>query len=160
AVFVFNQRAYVDVLIAASLVRTDFTVADQPLAANPLVSTIARIAGGASGPPETLTDAVKKRRVSVLAAPEGPGAPGERVGPFEEGPFRMAMEADVPVVPIVIRNGDVLGPRHARVLRPGTVDVAVLPPIDVSTWTARNLATRVAAVRQTFVETLNDWPPA
>ena len=43
-------------------------------------------------------------------------------------------------------------------MRPGTVDIAVLPPIDVSGWTKRDLDRRIAAVRGLFVKTLEDWP--
>jgi putative phosphoserine phosphatase/1-acylglycerol-3-phosphate O-acyltransferase len=38
------------------------------------------------------------------------------------------------------------------------VDVVVLPPVRVEGWTQRDLARRIAAVRQSFVDTLERWP--
>jgi putative phosphoserine phosphatase/1-acylglycerol-3-phosphate O-acyltransferase len=80
------------------------------------------------------------------------------VGDFKKGAFRMAMAARVPIVPIVIRNVEDIGSRNSGTMRPGTVDVAVLQPIDVSRWTKRDLDRRMGAVRALFVKALQDWP--
>jgi putative phosphoserine phosphatase/1-acylglycerol-3-phosphate O-acyltransferase len=68
------------------------------------------------------------------------------------------MAAKVPVVPIVIRNVDDIGSRSSGTMRPGVVDVAVLPPIPVSDWTLRDLDRHIAEVRRLFLDTLEDWP--
>jgi putative phosphoserine phosphatase / 1-acylglycerol-3-phosphate O-acyltransferase len=68
------------------------------------------------------------------------------------------MAAKVPIVPIVIRNVEDIGSRNSGTMRPGTVDVAVLQPIDVSRWTRRDLDGRIAGVRALFVKALQDWP--
>jgi putative phosphoserine phosphatase / 1-acylglycerol-3-phosphate O-acyltransferase len=96
--------------------------------------------------------------ISILVAPEGTRVEGAGVGEFKKGAFRMAMAAKVPIVPIVIRNVEDIGSRSSGTMRPGTVDVAVLPPIDVGSWTKRDLDRRIAAVRGLFVEMLEDWP--
>jgi putative phosphoserine phosphatase/1-acylglycerol-3-phosphate O-acyltransferase len=70
----------------------------------------------------------------------------------------MAMQAGVPIVPVVLRNADVLGSRNSAALRPGTVDVAVLPPVPTTDWTLENLPERIDAVREMFLATLADWP--
>lgn len=44
------------------------------------------------------------------------------------------------------------------VARRGTVDVAVLAPIDVSGWNPADLDDRVEQVRRLFLETLVEWP--
>jgi putative phosphoserine phosphatase/1-acylglycerol-3-phosphate O-acyltransferase len=68
------------------------------------------------------------------------------------------MQAGVPIVPIVIRNaGDVMW-RGSVLIRPGTVDVAVLAPIATDEWTADELDERIAEVRDQYLETLEDWP--
>ena len=41
---------------------------------------------------------------------------------------------------------------------PGTVDVAVFPPIPVQDWTVETLPDRIAEVRQLYLDTLADWP--
>jgi putative phosphoserine phosphatase/1-acylglycerol-3-phosphate O-acyltransferase len=61
-------------------------------------------------------------------------------------------------VPIVIRNAEDIGARDAFFMRPGTVEITVLPPISVADWTLDDLEERIAAVRDLFVSTLDDWP--
>ena len=70
----------------------------------------------------------------------------------------MAMAVGIPVVPIVIRNAEIIAARNSTTMNPGTVDVAVFPPISVSDWTVETLSDRIAEVRQLYVDTLADWP--
>jgi putative phosphoserine phosphatase/1-acylglycerol-3-phosphate O-acyltransferase len=70
----------------------------------------------------------------------------------------MAMQGEVPVVPVVIRNaGEIMAP-HSYVVNPGTVQVVVLPPVDTSTWTAETIDQHRDEVRQMYVDTLAHWP--
>jgi putative phosphoserine phosphatase/1-acylglycerol-3-phosphate O-acyltransferase len=94
---------------------------------------------------------------SITLAPEGTRSVTPRVGPFKKGAFHLAMQAGVPVVPIVIRNAGQLQWRGSNVIRSGEIDVAVLPPITVASWSRAELGDRVAEVRQLFVDALDDW---
>jgi putative phosphoserine phosphatase/1-acylglycerol-3-phosphate O-acyltransferase len=38
------------------------------------------------------------------------------------------------------------------------VDIAVLPPIDVTDWTVDDLPKRIDQVRELYVDTLASWP--
>lgn len=169
AVFVFNHRTNFDGFIAAALVRTGFTgVAKSELRHDPFMGTLGRVAdvafvdrGDTARAIESLAPLLAQlqtKGLSILAAPEGTRVIGTAVGEFKKGPFRMAMAAGVPVVPIIIRNADRLGSRSDTVMRPGTVDVVVGEPIPVTDWTLDDLDERIAAVRRRFVDTLADWP--
>jgi putative phosphoserine phosphatase/1-acylglycerol-3-phosphate O-acyltransferase len=70
----------------------------------------------------------------------------------------MAMQAGVPVVPIVIRNAGELMWRGSLLVRPGTIDVAVLPPVETAAWRREDLDDHVEGVRRQFIATLDDWP--
>jgi putative phosphoserine phosphatase/1-acylglycerol-3-phosphate O-acyltransferase len=96
--------------------------------------------------------------VSLSIAPEGTRSTTGILGPFKKGAFHVAMQAGVPVVPVVLRNADVLGPASATMMRPGKVQLAVLPPVPTADWSVKDLNARVAEVRQMFVDTLEDWP--
>jgi putative phosphoserine phosphatase / 1-acylglycerol-3-phosphate O-acyltransferase len=96
--------------------------------------------------------------LSVAVAPEGTRSYTPEVGPFKKGAFHIAMQAGVPVIPVVIRNAGEICRRNAMVARPGTVDVAILDPIDVSAWDPGDLDDKVAEVRRLFVDTLLNWP--
>jgi putative phosphoserine phosphatase/1-acylglycerol-3-phosphate O-acyltransferase len=98
--------------------------------------------------------------VSLAIAPEGTRSTTGELGPFKKGAFHVAMQAGVPIVPVVLRNTDVLGPASATFMRSGTVQVAVLPPVPTTGWTAKTIGARVDEVRQLFVDTLDDLPDA
>jgi putative phosphoserine phosphatase/1-acylglycerol-3-phosphate O-acyltransferase len=68
------------------------------------------------------------------------------------------MSAGIPIVPIVIRNAEVIAARDSSTFNPGTVDVVVYPPIPVDDWTRDNLPERIAEVRDLYLDTLKDWP--
>jgi putative phosphoserine phosphatase/1-acylglycerol-3-phosphate O-acyltransferase len=64
------------------------------------------------------------------------------------------MQAGVPILPIVIHNAIDVQPKGDFVFRPATVLVEVLDPIDPSTWTAEDMATRIAEVRNLYLRKL------
>jgi putative phosphoserine phosphatase/1-acylglycerol-3-phosphate O-acyltransferase len=168
AVFIFNHQSGLDVAIVGSLIRHDLTgVAKQEAARDPRFAPIGFIVdvayidrSNSKQARAALEPAVRKLRdgVSIAIAPEGTRSPTQRLGPFKKGAFHLAMQAGVPIVPIVIRNAGDLMWRGSFVIRPGTVDVAVLPPIDVADWTPDELVERVAEVHDAFARTLEEWP--
>jgi putative phosphoserine phosphatase / 1-acylglycerol-3-phosphate O-acyltransferase len=48
--------------------------------------------------------------------------------------------------------------RDALTIKPGTVQVAVLPPIDVSAWPADQVRNKTREVQEQFADTLAHWP--
>jgi putative phosphoserine phosphatase/1-acylglycerol-3-phosphate O-acyltransferase len=101
---------------------------------------------------------IREERMSLCVSPEGTRSVTPRLSRFKKGPFHIAMQAEVPLVPIVLRNvGEVMW-RGAQVVRPGTVDVVVLPPVDTSEFQVETLDEHVRAVRDQFVETMAHWP--
>ena len=77
--------------------------------------------------------------------------------PHFEGAFHTAMQAGVPVVPIVIRNAGELMWRDAQLMHPGTIEVRVLPPVATSEWEPATVAAHAEEVRDMFVHTLANW---
>ena len=168
AVFIFNHRNQVDPVIAGRLVDTNFTsVGKKELENDPIVGTIGKVMDAAfidRDNPKAAIEGLKKveenarKGLSILIAPEGTRLDTTEVGPFKKGPFRIAMSAGIPIVPIVIRNAEVIAARDSTTFNPGTVDVVVYPPIPVDDWTPQNLSERMEEVRQLFLDTLKDWP--
>jgi 1-acyl-sn-glycerol-3-phosphate acyltransferase len=66
----------------------------------------------------------------MLIFAEGTRSPDGRLLPFKKGPFRLAMEAGVPVVPITIVGSYEAWPKGRMSLRAGEVVVHFHPPID------------------------------
>jgi putative phosphoserine phosphatase/1-acylglycerol-3-phosphate O-acyltransferase len=168
AVFIWNHRNIVDAQIVGRLVQRDFgAVASAELQSVPLLAAASRFMHIAFVDRSDTRAAVAALQpatrllgegISMLVAPEGAHPAGPGVGEFKKGAFRMAMAAGVPIVPIVIRNVDDIGTRFSGTIRPGTVDIVVLPPVPTAGWTQRDLGRRIAAVRQSFVDTLAHWP--
>jgi putative phosphoserine phosphatase/1-acylglycerol-3-phosphate O-acyltransferase len=69
----------------------------------------------------------------------------------------MAMQAGVPVVPVVFRNVLDALPRDALIVRPATIEAVVLPPIDTSEWTVDGLDDEIQAIRARYLDILE--PP-
>ena len=92
----------------------------------------------------------------MAIAPEGTRSSTSRLGRFKKGAFHLAMRARVPVVPIVFVNALDALPRQGVVIRRATVRVVVHPPISTDDWTAESLDEHAAAVRELFVETLDE----
>jgi putative phosphoserine phosphatase/1-acylglycerol-3-phosphate O-acyltransferase len=168
AVFLFNHRNQADPFIAGRLVSDNFTsVGKKELEKDPLMGTIGKMMDAAFIDRDDAKAAVEslhkmeelaRKGLSILIAPEGTRLDTTEVGEFKKGPFRIAMATGIPIVPIVIRNAEVIAERNSSTFNPGTVDVAVYPPISVDDWTAENLNERIAEVRQLYLDTLRNWP--
>ncbi|MFY9930991.1 MAG: HAD-IB family hydrolase/lysophospholipid acyltransferase family protein [Streptosporangiaceae bacterium] len=168
AVFTFNHRNNFDLFIVAALVKDNWTgVAKKELESNPLLGPLGKLMDAAFidrddsvsavAALKPLEDAARKG-LSIVVAPEGTRLDTQSVGPFKKGAFRIAMATGLPVVPIVIRNSDSVAGRNSTTLHPGTVDVAVLPPVATAGWTAEELSERIEEVRIAYVELLAAWP--
>src|SRR6478752_1808432 len=170
AVFLFNHRNNFDIFIVAALVKDNWTgIAKKELETNPLVGPLGKLMDAAFIDRADTTSAVAalapieeaaRKGLSIVVAPEGTRLDTQSVGPFKKGAFRIAMATGLPIVSIVIRNSDSVAGRNSTTLHPGTVDVAVLPPVDVSGWTAEDLGERIEEIRSAYVELLASWPAA
>jgi len=168
-VFVFNHQSKFDVPVLMKLLRGGFTgVAKKEAASIPLWGQLFQIAdvafvdrGNTQQAREALQPAVDTLRndgISLVIAPEGTRSSTPRLGKFKKGAFHIAMQAGVPMVPVVIRNAGEIMWRASLVARPGTVDVAVLPPVPTVGLAADDVDDLAERVRDQFVATLDDWP--
>lgn len=168
AVFIYNHRNQVDPVIAGALVNDNWVaVAKKELQKNPIMALLGKALDGvfidrddSAAALETMRTVEERAKngLSIVMAPEGTRLDTTEVGPFKKGPFRLAMAAGIPIVPIVIRNAELVAARNSAVINPGTVDVAVFPPIPVQHWTLDTLDKRIAEVRQLYLDTLANWP--
>ena len=168
AVFVFNHQSGFDVIVISRLLQRDFTaVAKAELAHDPIFAPLGALAGVAyvergdrSQSRAALAPVVEQLRsgISLAIAPEGTRSATPTLGRFKKGAFHIAVQAGVPVVPVVIRNAGEIMWRASMVARSGTVDVAVLPPVPTAGLGPDDVDDLSDRIRQQFVDTLDDWP--
>ncbi len=165
AVVVVNHQSAVDPILVGSLVRGDVTVvAKKETRFDPrtfigtlLLNPAFVDRGNTPQALEALGGVVDRLRsgTTVVVFPEGTRHPAPTVGPFRKGAFHLAIQAGVPVIPIVLRNSEQIMGRGDKFVRPGVVDVRVLEPI--TDWSPERLNEQVAALRQRYVDLLADW---
>ena len=164
AVFVFNHQSQADAVIVAKLLREDFTgVAKIEVSRHPIVGPMFRamqVAFVDRADHQKAVDALKpaldalRAGTSLVIAPEGTRSQTERLGPFKKGAFHLAMQAGVPIVPIVIHNALESQPKGETLFRPATIRVQVLPPVPTDEWSAATIDRHVAEVRGLFLRAL------
>lgn len=165
AVFIFNHQSAADALIMAKLLRRDFTgVGKKEIGRFPVVGQLMKFADvvlidrkdskKAIDAMRPVVDAIKRDRLSLSIAPEGTRSVTNKLGAFKKGPFHIAMQAGVPIVPVVIHNATDSLPRSANIARAADIRVTVLPPVDVSGWSIATLDDRIAGMRDDFLRAL------
>lgn len=167
AVFMFNHQSSLDLVILGSLIRRDVTAVvkrearnDPRFAAIGALLDVAYVDRSAGRGRSALEPAIAKLKagVSIAIAPEGTRSATPRLGRFKKGGFHLAVEAGVPIVPIVIRNAGELMWRNSLLVHSGTVEVAVLPPVETEGWPPEEINKLVDEVRSQFDSTLRSWP--
>jgi 1-acyl-sn-glycerol-3-phosphate acyltransferase len=167
AVFIINHQSPIDVPVMCKLLRSGFSgVAKKEVARSPFgpVFALADVAfvdrTNTAQAKAALRPAVERLRqgISLAIAPEGTRSASPRLGAFKKGAFHVAMQAGVPIVPVVLRNaGEAMG-RDAKTMRATCIDVYVHPPVDVGGWSTDELDERVEEVRDLYLATLERWP--
>lgn len=168
AVFVFNHSSKMDAFVAMKLLRENFTgVAKAEVKKVPMFGQLFQAVGMAfiergnhQQSLEALAPVVEKLRggTSIVLSPEGTRTPTPRLAPFKKGAFHMAMQAGVPMVPMLFRGVDQVQWRGAQVVRPGVIEVVVLPPVPTTGWSAETVADHRDEVRAMMLEVLSNWP--
>jgi len=68
--------------------------------------------------------------VNMSVFPEGTRSQTGELLPFKKGPFYMALDAGVPIVPMTILGTRAIWPKGSMAIKPGTATVVFHPPID------------------------------
>lgn len=168
SLFIFNHQSFLDAYVLICLLKKGFTgVAKQEVLNIPLIGKLLQSLDFAfidrsntRSAIDAMAPAIERLQtgLSMVMAPEGTRSLTPKLGHFKKGAFHLAMQAGVPMVPIVIRNDYEMMTRNSLLFRPGTVQVCVLPPIDVSEWTVETLDAHMNDVRKLFQDTLDNWP--
>ena len=86
---------------------------------------------------ESLSEAAEKMKngVSVMIFPEGTRSRDGNIRPFKKGGFVMAMDAGVPIVPIVLKGTWTIMDKSSLRINTGQVSLNIEPPIATTGYT-------------------------
>jgi len=88
-----------------------------------------------------------RRGHSLMAFPEGTRTVDGRVKDFKKGVFYMAIEAGVPIVPVVVNDTRLVMRKGVKRAVPGAVYLEVLPPISARGYAMENVEELIKRVR-------------
>ncbi len=95
---------------------------------------------------------VLKSGVHMTIFPEGTRSRDGRLLPLKKGPFYLAMESGVPIVPVTISGTEKLMPKGAAVIHAGRVVLTFHPPLDPAAFESREAL--MESVRQAIESAL------
>jgi len=149
-VFIANHASNLDIWVVFRLLPLSARfVAKESLFRIPLLGWALRSAGFIPIDRQHRGSAIRSLRLAaerirsgrpVILFAEGTRTRTGRLGKFKRGPFHLALQAGVPVIPVAISGSyRVMPPRTLRV-SPGPVTVRVLKPVDVTPYLPSDVA--------------------
>lgn len=82
------------------------------------------------------------------------GMPGELL-PFKKGAFHLAFQTDSPIIPVAIKNTDWMMGKKTGVAFPGTIEMVLLPPIEITGLNAeKDLMSLLRTTREAIADEL------
>jgi 1-acyl-sn-glycerol-3-phosphate acyltransferase len=140
-VVVANHQSILDILLLSRLPREMKWVAKESLFKVPWVGWMLRMSGDIPirrGDPESGGEALARAReylargMNVMLFPEGTRSATGKLLPFKSGAFRLALEAQVPVLPIVVHGTAEGMPKGGPWVRPCRAVARILDPVEVA----------------------------
>lgn len=89
---------------------------------------------------------IRERKISVLAFPEGTRTSDGKMQPFKKGPFMLAIDAGIPILPVTLDGTFEIFPKGSLVFKPGNATITIHPPVSIEGYSRTNrdeLMTRV-----------------
>ena len=139
-ILVANHQSWFDVFALAGTLPVDYRfVGKKELTKIPLFGPAWQVAGhyaidrsdrqAAIASLNAVGHSMREKGHSIVLFPEGTRSPDGTLAPFKKGAFVMAINAEVPVVPIAITGSRAVMPKGKWSVRPGEIVVRIGEPI-------------------------------
>lgn len=169
--YTFNHNSYLDVFILTGIgiPNTRFLLSEKTLGYIPIV--ISALATGTFYIPQKkhpkrrlnffkrLTNRLKKHNYSIAASSEGVHTHLHGIAPFNRGVYHMALEANLPIVPLYIHIPEESNMYKTNYAKKGTFTLEILDEIDNSNWKLEDLDMHIENVRKVYIERFNYHNP-
>jgi len=94
---------------------------------------------------------------SIMAFPEGTRSRLGEIKSFKQGPFYLAINSGVPIVPISIVGSGEIMPKRSLKIQSARIKLIIDKPIDVKNFTLENRRELIAIVRSTIIKNYNSF---
>ncbi len=94
---------------------------------------------------------MRRRRLSIVVFPEGTRTHGGEIKPFKKGAFHLAVEAQVPILPVSIEGSFRVMRRGEGTVRAGTIRVRIHDPVPTAGLTTDAVPELLETVRERIV---------
>lgn len=135
-IFVCNHRSMLDAyLLSMFPIQQGIQVANTWPFRIPVLGFYARVAGylDVNGlPRREFFDRAKRfldMGIPVIFFPEGTRSRGREMGNFHGAAFQLFLETRVPIIPVCMAGNEIVLPKWAVLLSPGTVRIRTLPAV-------------------------------
>ncbi|WRT63542.1 uncharacterized protein IL334_000447 [Kwoniella shivajii] len=168
AVLVGNHQSFLDILYLGRIFpKRAAIMAKRELKYTPLLGQFMSLSGAVFVNRSNRTDAMaalqaagddmKKKGVSLWVFPEGTRSSSAEptLLPFKKGAFHLAVEAQVPIVPVVVENYHRLFDGRTR-FDCGTLKIKVLPPISTIGLSSEDVTKLSEDTREKMLSTLKE----
>ena len=103
-----------------------------------------------------LINSSASQQLKVWVFPEGTrNKEGSEILQFKKGAFHLAMNAGVPIIPVVFSSYSPFYNSRAKKFTPGRIHASVLPPIDTSKYSKEQMPQLIDDVRDLMVKEYN-----
>jgi 1-acyl-sn-glycerol-3-phosphate acyltransferase len=169
--YTFNHNAEQDIflLTALGLQNTRFILSEKTWIYIPLV--ISALASGTFYIPQKkhskrraqffkkTTKFIKKTNYSIAASSEGVHSHFHGIAPFNRGIYEMALEANIPIVPLFINVPEENNMTAHKYAKNGLLGIELLAEISTKDWKIEELDRHINDVRTIFVNRFNELNP-
>lgn len=140
-VAVSNHESYADIFLLSHLPWEMKWLAKQTIFNIPVMGWVMRMAGDVPlvrGSRESAVGALARcrdrlaKRVTVMIFPEGTRSPTDELLPFKDGAFHLAVEAQVPLLPIAVSGTRDCMAKHSFRVNRARAACRVLPPVETA----------------------------
>jgi 1-acyl-sn-glycerol-3-phosphate acyltransferase len=156
-VAVSNHQSFLDIFAMSRQKREMKWIAKEEVFKIPFFGLFFRLSGDIPvlrGDRESGGAALQKARwyldrgMPVMIFPEGTRSRDGRMGAFKPGAFRLAIEAQVPILPVAVTGSAFGMPKGSPWIRPTLVLIRVLEPVDTKGMTGADVVRLMATVRE------------
>ena len=165
-IFTPNHQSFIEVpLLVTFLKRNLAYLAKKELFKYPIWSHGIRLMGVVPVDRSNTLSAVESARratenlrhgKSYVIYPEGTRSRDGRLLPLKKGAFMMAIDAGVPIVPVLISGSTKIMPKGEIKIFPSTVYITVHEPIETSAYSKGNITELMSNTREKIISALSE----